>query len=275
MKTWFITGAAAGLGMAIAAEALGRGDRVVVTARDPEKARPLLDRYPDRALPLVLDVTDAAAVGDVVAKAVDWAGGIDVLLNNAGRGMHGAIEEGSDEEVRALFDLNVFSLLNVTRAVLPIMRRQRSGHILNVGSVAGLTADAGTGFYSATKFALEGISEALNAEVSPLGIRVTVLEPGPFRTDFNGRSLQFAEQHIADYDATAGKRTTNLRAGSGKQPGDPAKVARLVCDIVAVEKPPLHLCVGAGAIERARMKIGHLVAEIGEWEERSVATAFS
>ena len=275
MKTWFITGAAAGLGMAIATAALERGDRVAVAARNPEKARPLLDRFPDRTLPIVLDVTEATKIGAAVAKAEQWAGGIDVLVNNAGRGMHGAIEEASDEEVREIFDLNVFSLVNVTRAVLPIMRRQRSGHILNVGSVAGLTADAGTGFYSATKFALEGISEALNAEVSPLGIKVTVLEPGPFRTDFNGRSLQFAARHIEDYEATAGKRMAALRAGSGKQSGDPAKAAELVCDIVALEKPPLHLCVGAAAIERARAKIDRLLADIGDWEERSIATAFS
>jgi NAD(P)-dependent dehydrogenase (short-subunit alcohol dehydrogenase family) len=274
MKTWLVTGAAAGLGLEIAREALRRGDMVAIAARAPEKARELLDRYPGQALPVTLDVTDAAAIAPAVQQVVDWAGSIDVLVNNAGRGIHGAVEEISDAEARDVFDLNVFSLLNVTRAVLPFMRARRSGHIVNVGSVAGLVGDAGTGLYSAGKFALEGISEAMYAELAPLGIKVTILEPGPFRTEFYGRSIQVAEIRIADYAETAGKRTAGLRAGHGKQAGDPAKAARLICDIVEHPAPPLHLCIGEAGMRRARAKVAQLVEEMARWEDKSVATAF-
>lgn len=274
MKTWFITGAAAGLGEAIAKEALERGDRVAVTARNPERARHLLDQFPDRALPIALDVTDQVGAIAAVRLAADWGGGIDVLVNNAGRGMHGAVEEVSDAEVRALFDLNIFSLLHVTREVLPFMRARRKGHIINLGSVSGLASDVGTGLYSATKFALEGLSEAMAAELGPLGIHVTVLEPGPFRTEFNGRSLQIAERSIPDYEATAGKRTGSLRAGSGKQVGDPVKAAKLIYDITQLDKPPLHLCIGEIALARARAKMERMSAEFDAWEERSRATSF-
>ena len=197
MKTWFVTGAAAGIGLEIAREALARGDRVAVTARFPESARELLDRYPDRALPVAFAATDTVAIAAAVAHVADWAGPIDVVVNNEGCAIHGAVAEGSDDEARDLFSLNV------TRAVLPLMRARCSGYIINVGSVAGLVADVGSGLYCASKFALEGISEALHAELAPLAIKVTILESRPFRTEFYGCSLQIAKDRIADYDDTA------------------------------------------------------------------------
>lgn len=274
MKTWLITGASSGLGAAIAAEALKQGDRVAVCARDLDRARRFAEPFGDKALAVRMDAVDGQTITGAVAQVVDWSNGIDVLVNNAGHGLHGAVEEVSDEEARALFDVNVFGLLDVTRAVLPGMRERRTGHVINIGSVAGLAASAGTGLYSATKFALEGISEAMHAELGPLGIKVTVVEPGPFRTEFNGRSLHRAGTTIADYAPTAGERSAALRAGSGKQPGDPGKAGRLIVDITRSDAPPLHLCIGKVALARAREKLEDLIGELDAWEERSTATAF-
>lgn len=266
MKTWLITGASSGLGRAIAEEALRGGERVVATARRPADVEDLRGRYPETALAMALDVTDQGSVNGAVEQAIAWAGAIDVLVNNAGYGVHGAIEEVSDEEVRHLYDVNVFGLLTITRAVLPIMRRQRSGHVINISSVGGLVAGEGSGTYCSTKFAVEGISEALRAEVAPLGIRVTAIEPGPFRTDFNGRSIKIAATSIPDYAETAGRRSAALRAASGRQPGDPDKAARIICEIAASPEPPLHLLLGNPAVDRARPKLQGLLAEIDRWE---------
>lgn len=274
MKTWLITGASSGLGAAIADEVLKGGDRVAVCARDMDKARCFAQPFGEAALPVRMDVVDSRSIADGVARVLEWSDGIDVLVNNAGHGFHGAVEEVSDDEARALFDLNVFGQLDVTRAVLPGMRERRSGHVINIGSVAGLAGNAGTGLYSATKFALEGISESMHAELLPLGINVTIVEPGPFRTEFNGRSLHRAAATIPDYAKTAGERAAALRAGDGKQPGDPAKAARLIVDIAGSDAPPLHLCIGRAGVVRAREKLRRLAGEIDAWEERSVATAF-
>ncbi|WP_173930988.1 oxidoreductase [Chelativorans sp. Marseille-P2723] len=275
MKTWLVTGASGGLGAAITKAALHRGDRVVVSARNIEGARALAREVPDRALAVRIDVEDSQSISRGIEEALAWAGRIDVLVNNAGRGFHGAVEEVSDAEARALFETNVFGLLSVTRPVLAHMRENRTGHVINIGSMAGLASGAGTGIYCATKFALEGISEAMHAELSPLGIKVTIVEPGPFRTEFNGSSIRQAARSIPDYESTAGERIAALRASNGHQPGDPAKAAELICDIAAMDSPPLHLVVGGAAIERAQRKLEQLGAEIAAWEERSRATSFS
>lgn len=274
MKTWLITGASSGLGMWLAREAISRNDRVIVSARRLADAERVAGANPEVAFPVRIDVEDEDSIRGGVESALQWAGDVDILVNNAGRGFHGAVEEVSDAESRALFDTNFFGLLNVTRAVLPHMRRRRSGHVINIGSVSGLAGDAGTGHYSASKFALEGLSEAMKAELAPLGIHVTIVEPGPFRTEFNGRSARGAASSIADYDETARQRVAALRSGSGRQPGDPAKAAGLICDVAGMEKPPLHLVVGAVAVERARSKLARLEAEIAAWEERGRATAY-
>lgn len=274
MKTWLITGASGGIGAAVAHEALARGDRVILSARNPERAQKVAAAKPSQALAVRIDVTDGQSIASGLDEALAWSPRIDVLVNNAGHGLHGAVEEVSDAEARRLFDVNFFGQLDVIRAVLPQMRRQRGGLIFNMGSVSGIASDAGTGLYSATKFALAGATEALRAECAPLGIHVTVVEPGPFRTEFNGRSMHIAANEIADYVDTAGRRTAALRAGNGKQPGDPAKAAAMICDVAELETPPAHLVLGAAAIERARTKIERLLAEIAAWEDRSRATAF-
>jgi NAD(P)-dependent dehydrogenase (short-subunit alcohol dehydrogenase family) len=215
---------------------------------------------------LRLDVTDQASIDQAVEQVQAWAGAIDVLINNAGYGVHGAIEEVSDEETRQIYDVNVFGLLRVTRAVLPVMRRQDSGQVVNLSSMGGLMAGEGSGIYASTKFAVEGISEALHAEVAPLGIRVIVIEPGPFRTDFNSRSIQIAQTTLADYADTAGQRSAALRASSGKQPGDPDKAARIVCDLVAMDEPPFRLLLGNPAVDRVRPKLSAVLEEIAKWE---------
>lgn len=274
MSVWFITGAARGIGLALAREALSRGNDVIASARDIDKLSLLKAEAPDRVFPVEFDVCDQTGIADAAKAGQEWKGRIDVLVNNAGHGIHGAVEEVPDEAWRKVFEVNVFGLLAVTRAVLPGMRARRSGHVVNLSSVAGLVGGSGTGAYSATKFAVEGLSEAMAEEVAALGIRVTIVEPGPFRTDFNGSSLLLAEGSIADYRETAGQRTEKLRAGSGQQEGDPAKAAALICDAVESENPPLHLLIGGAAHERYKQKAGAMAAENTIWHDRAVATGF-
>src|SRR6201987_684904 len=203
-RTWFITGASTGFGRVLAEEVLKAGGKVLATARNRDKVADLEAKFPQRAKALALDVTDAGQVDSAVTQAFAQFGHVDVLVNNAGYGVAGAIEEVSQTEFMPMFETNVFGLLQVTRAFLPYLRKQRSGHILNLSSIGGVVASAGMGFYNATKFAVEGISEALAAELAPLGIHVTIIEPGPFRTDFLGRSGVIAKTRIADYDNTPG-----------------------------------------------------------------------
>src|SRR5580692_3975655 len=203
-RVWFITGASTGFGRLLAQEVLKSGGKVVVTARKLDKVADLEAQYPQTAKAIALDVTNAGQVDSVVAQAIEKFGRVDVLVNNAGYGVAGAIEEVSEDEFMPMFETNVFGLLKVTKAFLPHLRKQRSGHILNISSIGGLIGGQGIGMYNATKFAVEGLSEALAAELAPLGIRVTVIEPGPFRTDFLGRSGVIAETRISDYDNTAG-----------------------------------------------------------------------
>lgn len=271
---WFVTGCSRGLGLALSQEILARGDRLVATARNVADLEKLSVEDEERLLRLPLDVTDSNTIENAVRAAEKWAGRIDVLVNNAGHGMHGAVEEVSEADARRLFDVNVFGLLATLRAVLPGMRKRRRGHVVNMSSVAGLVGGAGTGLYSATKFAVEGLSEAMSHEVEPLGIGVTVLAPGPFRTDFNGSSLAVAGGTIPDYEESSTQRTAKLRAGSGHQSGDPAKAAKLIYDAVTSPNPPLHLLLGRQAYQRVEEKMQALRAEADTWRERATSTDF-
>ena len=225
---WFITGCSTGFGREVAQQVLARGARAVLTARDKARVADLAEGHAERSLVLDLDVTDPVQISAAVQATQARFGRIDVLVNNAGYGYQAAVEEGDDREIRAMFDTNVFGLFAVTRAVLPGMRERRAGHVMNITSVAGLVGFAGSGHYAASKHAVEGWSDSLSAEVAQLGIRVTCIEPGPFRTDFAGRSLRQTPTRIAEYEATAGVRLRGTVDASGKQPGDPARAAEAI-----------------------------------------------
>ena len=273
-KIWFVTGASSGFGRLLAEEALKRGDTVVATARKLDKVADLEKQYPKTALAIALDVTDEGQVNSAVTQAFAKFGQVDVLVNNAGYGVTGAIEEVSEDEFMPMFETNVFGLLRVTRAFLPHLRKQRSGHILNLSSIGGLVGGQGMGFYNATKFAVEGMSEALAAEMTPLGIHVTVIEPGPFRTDFLGRSGVIAAKRIADYDETAANMRRYFTENDGKQRGDPLRAVQAMMQVVESPNPPLHLLLGASALERMRGKLHHWKKEISEWETVTVGADF-
>ena len=272
-RVWFITGATTGFGRSLAREALARGGRVAATARDPGRLDAAL-KASDRVLGLTLDVTDAGQCRGAVEATLKAWGRIDVLVNNAGYGLVGAVEEVSDAEARAVFDTNVFGLLNVLRAALPAMRRAGRGTVVNIGSVGGLLARSGIGVYAATKFAVEGISEALHQELKPLGIGVMVVEPGPFRTDFSGRSLVEAAVVLEAYAGTAGERRAEVRDKHGAQQGDPDKAARVIIDAIDAPVPPFHLVLGNPAMARATEKLKALLEEIERWRGPSAATDF-
>lgn len=271
---WFITGCSTGFGKEIARTVLDRGHRAVVTARDPRKLSDVVDSHKARALSLALDVTDPERVREAVREAEERFGRIDVLVNNAGYGYYAAIEEGEEGEARAMFDTNFFGLLDVTRAVLPSMRERRSGRVVNVSSVGGLVGFPGSGYYAASKFAVEGASEALSKEVKPLGIKVTLVEPGPFRTDFAGRSIRRSQQRIEDYAGTAGARIRSNTERSGRQPGDPARAARAIVDAVSSDEPPLRLLLGGSAPDTVREKLAGMLDEVQRWEEVTTNTDF-
>jgi NAD(P)-dependent dehydrogenase (short-subunit alcohol dehydrogenase family) len=271
---WFITGCSTGLGRALAAAVLDRGLRAVVTARDPEQVAGLAAGHGDRALVLPLDVTDHAQVVDAVKQAEAAFGRIDVLVSNAGYGYLAAVEEGEDEEVRKLFDTNVFGLADVTRAVLPGMRARRSGHVVTVSSLGGLAAFGATGYYHATKFAVEGLSESLAAEVAPLGIKVTIVEPAAFRTNWSGPSMRQSAIHIDDYAETAGARRAATTATYGHQPGDPVRAAEAVIDAVGAEEPPLRLLLGKAAYDIATARLDTLRSTFDTWRETTLGADF-
>jgi len=266
VSVWFVTGASRGLGAEIARVALAAGHEVVATARDRMA-------IPAASLALALDVTDKAQAAAAVEAAVARFGRIDVLVNNAGHGLLGAVEETSDEEVRAVFETNVFGLLNVTRAVLPVMRHQRAGHVLNMSSVGGFTQGAGWGVYGATKFAVEGLSEALHFELAPLGVHVTVVEPGLFRTDFlDPSSLRLTEAEIGDYAGTAGTMRGGAASWNHSQPGDPAKAAAVLLEVVASPNPPTRIQLGADSVARVEDKLRIVREELATWRARSLST---
>jgi NAD(P)-dependent dehydrogenase (short-subunit alcohol dehydrogenase family) len=271
---WLITGCSTGFGRELATLVLERGWRAVVTARDTSKVDDIVQGFANTALALALDVTDAKQVQSVVAQATKKFGQIDVLVNNAGYGYLAAIEEGNDDEVRDLFETNVFGLIDMTKAVLPIMRRQKSGLIINVSSIGGLTSFASTGYYHGTKYAVEGMSESLATEVRPLGIDVMIVEPGPFRTNWAGPSIKQSATQIDDYATTAGERRKQTAARSGKQAGDPVRGAQAIIDAALAPKPPLRLLLGKMALELARKKLDTLKTDFDTWESSTVGADF-
>ena len=275
MATWFITGAARGFGAELTRHALEHGEHVVATARRPEA---VTERFgpSERLLALPLDVTDETQARRAAADAAAWTGRIDVLVNNAGRGQFGALEEVSDAETRSLFDLNVFGLMHVTRAVLPTLRAQGSGRIVNMGSMAGLVATPGIGLYNATKFAVDGLSECLTQELAPFGIGVMVVEPGRFQTGFmDPASISIAAEPLGAYDGTpAGMARMWARQGGSPLPGDPAKAAALIYDAATAPDMPSRLPIGADCVGALEAKLTAVGAELAPWRDRAVATAF-
>jgi NAD(P)-dependent dehydrogenase (short-subunit alcohol dehydrogenase family) len=274
MDTWFITGCSTGLGRAFAEAVLAHGDTAVVTARDVAKVQDLADAHPDAALALPLDVTDDAQVATAVRAAEERFGRIDVLVNNAGYGYRAAIEEGDDADVRQLFETHVFGTVRTIKAVLPGMRERRSGTIVNLSSIGARIAAEGSGYYAAVKAAIEAMTLSLRKEVAPLGITAMVVEPGGFRTDFAGRSLQQSGTPIADYADTAGKRRKEHDTVHGTQPGDPAKAAEALITAVESEHPPYMLLLGDDASTGFRAALDALRSEVDDWEQLSRSTDF-
>ncbi|MFB7592261.1 oxidoreductase [Streptomyces sp. NPDC056169] len=273
MSVWFVTGASRGLGAEITREALDRGHSVIATARDGAAVRQAYQGKTNGLLVVDADVTQPGQLTAAVEAGLAEFGRIDVVVNNAGYGLVGAIEETSDRAARALFDVNVFGVLNTLRATLPTLRAQRSGHVLNIGSVGGFATAPAAGLYGASKFALEGISEALHGELAPLGVHVTIVEPGGFRTDFlSSSSMQVEPASIADYVAGAGPVREALANNDGRQPGDPAKAAKAIVDIAEVAEPPLRLQLGADAIERVEAKLDRVRRELDEWRHVALST---
>ena len=254
-KVWFITGTSTGFGREMTEQLLSKGEIVVATARKAEQIADFAAKYPQTALALALDVTDASAVDAAVSAALAKFGRVDVLVNNAGYGICGGIEETTEAEFMPVFETNVFGLIRLTRAFMPHFRKQRSGNIVNLSSIAGLIGGAGWGYYNASKFAVNGFSEALAAELAPLGVHVTIVEPGPFRTDFLGRSGVEAANRIADYDATVGKTRDYFHDQAGKQLGDPVKAVKAILAAVEAPKPPRHLILGSLAFNRMTARV--------------------
>ena len=271
---WLITGCSTGFGHELAKLVLARGWCAAVTARDKSRVAALVEGAGDRGLALGLDVTDQAQIAAAVKATEEQFGKIDVLVNNAGYGYQASVEEGDDAEIRQQFDANVFGLFAMTRAVLPGMRARRKGHIINITSVAGIVGFPGSGYYAASKHAVEGWSDSLAAEGKPLGIKVTCVEPGPFRTDWAGRSLKQTPTRIADYAETVGVRLKNTASVSGKQPGDPVRAGEAIIKALESENPPLHLVLGMIALETARTKLENLRGEIDAWEEISLSADY-
>ncbi|MEI5997391.1 SDR family NAD(P)-dependent oxidoreductase [Paraburkholderia bengalensis] len=274
---WFITGCSTGFGKELARAVLDRGWRCVATARNVASLDELAEPGSDadaRLCRVKLDVTDAAQIAAAVDAAQQRFGAIDVLVNNAGYGYQASVEEGEEAEIRAQFDVNVFGLFAMTRAVLPGMRARRHGHVLNITSVAGLAGFPGSGYYAASKHAVEGWSDSLATEAGPLGIHVTCIEPGPFRTDWAGRSLKQTPNRIGDYADTAGKRMQTTAQYSGHQPGDPARAAQAMIRITETQHPPRHLVLGAFGVDAVSKRLHATLADIEAWRETSVGADF-
>jgi NAD(P)-dependent dehydrogenase (short-subunit alcohol dehydrogenase family) len=266
MRVWFVTGASRGFGRALSEAVLARGERLVATARHPEELADLAERG---AEVLPLDVTDRAAVQAAVARGVERFGRLDVVVNNAGYGHFGAIEELTEEELRGQFEVNLFGVLNVTRAVLPQLRAQRSGHIVQMSSLNGIEGMVGGGYYCASKFAVEGLSESLAAEVAPLGIRVTIVEPGPHRTGFASQESARLAEPMEDYADTVGAARDAFADMDGTQPGDPARAAQAIIAAVDAEAPPLRLPLGELALSNIRSKFEGQLEELEAWRDLS------
>ncbi|NWK95977.1 short-chain dehydrogenase/reductase [Sphingobium lactosutens] len=274
MKTWLITGCSSGLGKQLAEAVAARGDQVVATGRSTAALRPLRDRYPKTVRSLTLDVTQHGAAAEAVALAERDFGGLDVLVNNAGHGFFGAVEEAEPSEYRPIFETNVFGLIETTRKALPALRRRKGSCVVNISSGAGIAGSAGFGLYNATKFAVEGLSEALAAELQPLGMKVIIVEPGPFRTEFLGRSLKSAAHEIDAYRDILGRLRRYRETNNGQQPGDPAKAVAVLLLAVDAEQPPLHLPLGPVAFSIAERKMRAFHADMETWREIAIATDF-
>lgn len=273
-RVWLVTGASRGIGAKIVAAALAHGDAVVATARNAQAVTERFGAQPG-LLAVQLDVTDEAQAASAARAAVEHFGRIDVLVNNAGFGLLGAVEEASAEEVRRLYETNVFGLLNVTRGVLPFMRKARSGHVINISSVGGFRSGAGFGTYCSTKFAVEGLSEALHAELAPLGIKVTVVEPGYFRTDFlDGNSLVESPVVIEDYAATSGEVRKLAKVYNQQQPGNPELLAVAMIKLVEAPQPPMRLALGTDTLQAIEDKLAYVKEETNAWRELSASTDF-
>lgn len=273
-KVWFITGCSTGFGRELAKHLLENDYPVAVTARDAAKVQDLVAIKPENALAIDLDVTDKARVESSVKQAEQHFGRIDVLVNNAGFGYFGAIEESDEAEARRMFEANFWGLSAMTREVLPKMRERKSGFIVNISSIGGFFSFPTVGYYNATKYAVNGFSEALKKEVEPLGIKVIIVMPSGFRTDWAGRSANEATNTIEDYAQTAGANKNNIRGYSGKQPGDPVRAAKAIVAAVEAENPPLHLLLGKAALKNARLKLDNLKQEFDAWAETSEGADF-
>lgn len=274
MNTWLITGCSSGLGHAIATAVLEAGFNAIVTARTVEKVKEFEQAYPERALALALDLTDKASIANAFTQAEEYFGPIDVLINNAGYGYRAAVEEGDDEDVANLFATHVFGPIALIKAVLPVMRERRSGTIVNFSSIGAQSWSPGSAYYSAAKMALEGITLTLKTEVEPLGIRVLVIEPGAFRTDFAGRSLTGAKTEITDYAATVGPRRPANDHMHGTQPGDPQRAARLIVQTLAEAELPQRLLLGSDAVNIVSKALNNQLKEIAAWASASAGTDF-
>jgi len=273
-NVWFITGCSTGFGRELAKYLLENDYRVVVTARDADKVDDLVAINRENALALNLDVTDKAQVAHAVARAEEHFGAIDVLVNNAGFGYFGAIEESDETQVRAMFETNFWGLAEMTRAVLPKMRAEKSGFIVNVSSIGGFVGFPSVGYYNATKFAVNGFSEALQKELAPLGIKVLVVQPSGFRTDWAGRSANDATHKINDYAETSGANQAAIRGYSGNQPGDPVRAAKAIVAAVESENPPFNLLLGKAALKNARLRLDGLKKDFDDWAETSEGADF-
>ena len=272
-RTWIITGCSTGIGREVARAALEAGDHVALTARDPATLSALTEAFPERARALRLDVTQPDQVVAAVADAQAAFGRIDVLVNNAGYGYVGAVEEGVEADVRAMFDTNFFGAIAMIKAVLPGMRARRAGYIMNMTSITGFVANPGNVYYSASKFALESLSEGLRKELAPLGIRVTAVAPGFFRTDWASRSMQESAAQIADYEETAGARRRLMREGAADAGGDPRRIAEVVVELSRRADPPLHVLLGPDIYGAVRAKLDELSSSIELWKEASLGGA--
>ena len=273
-RVWLVTGCSSGLGRGLAERAIAAGDRVVATARSVESLQPLLRLSADSLVVTALDVTKPDQVRAAVAEAHAAWGRIDVVVNNAGYGLIGAVEECSDEQLARNLDTNLMGPIRVIRAVLPILRRQGSGHLIQISAAAAISNYAGFGIYGASKSGLEGISEALRAELAPLGIRVTIVQPGPFRTDFISRSMERAATVIPEYGATSGRFAQFLERMSGRQPGDPDRAAAAIVDMVHQGKAPLRMALGRYAVEKIRKWVQTRDAEALEWSATAASADF-
>lgn len=273
-KVWLITGCSTGFGRELAKQVLELGYKAGVAARNIADVEDIVNQYPETSIAITLDVTKQNDITNATKQLIEIFGRVDVLVNNAGIGYFGSVEASDEHETRRMFDINFFGLANMTKAVLPQMRKQKSGHIINIASIGGLMAFPALAYYNATKFAVDGFSEALAKETAPLGIKVTIVAPSGFRTDWAGRSANEVQNEIEDYKTTAGANKDNIRAYSGNQPGDPVRAAQAIIKVVETGNPPLRLLLGAAALKNARKKIEELTNDFDAWEKTTIGADF-